>query len=98
MKGDTTFDTSFEEIEYEKVPDILLCPLPGFKDDLLEKYNIGDPMDVMFDDKLADSEKSIWDMYQYFSYVLDIDFEFFLNSDGNELKLKIGKNISSYIC
>ena len=77
LKFETTYTTTFRESEEVKVPDMILCPHPPYKQDLLEEYNILEPFDAVnrfaFQNAWED-EPNITVSFQNLTYVLNKEY------------------------
>ena len=100
LRADTTFITSFEQRNNEKIPDMLICPDPGYKKTMKSEFNISDDINIGF--KVALYNESMWELYQNFTFLIDKDFYLFFNYIKPPIQLHYGSrttinNGSNYI-
>ena len=77
---------------------MILCPNPGTKPSLSEKYGYHFlPNSVMYDttEKYKNFEMTLWEMYNELTYKLNSDFKisFDLDRQGNFVNLNEGSNL-----
>ena len=89
LKGETTFSTSFKRKEDAKIPNFLLCPLPGYKQSLLKSNNLSEPFQAIYFSSGFD--ENMLEVYKNFTYVPGIDYTLSFTDNGNGTELKDGE-------